>query len=99
MNGLPKECRVNRALGTERYGVTKAEKPKRIVVIGGGPAGMEAARVAALRGHKVTLFEKSHKLGGTMPVAALVKGLEIENIPALRELPEAPGQKAGRRGE
>jgi 2,4-dienoyl-CoA reductase (NADPH2) len=44
---------------------------------------MEAARVAALRGHKVTLLEKSHKLGGTIPVAALVKGLEIENLPTL----------------
>jgi 2,4-dienoyl-CoA reductase (NADPH2) len=83
MNGLPKECRVNGALGTERYDVTKAGEAKRVVVVGGGPAEMEAARVAALRGHNVTLFDKSHKLGGTLPVAALVKGLEIENIPAL----------------
>jgi 2,4-dienoyl-CoA reductase (NADPH2) len=83
MNGLPKECRVNGALGTERYEVTKAERQKRVVVIGGGPAGMEAARVAAMRGHRVTLFDKSTKLGGTLPVAALVKGLEIENIPDL----------------
>lgn len=83
MNGLPKECRVNAALGTDRYEVTKAGKPKRILVVGGGPAGMEAARVAALRGHTVALVEKYSKLGGTLPVAALVKGLEIENIPAL----------------
>jgi 2,4-dienoyl-CoA reductase (NADPH2) len=83
MNGLPKECRVNAALGTESYEVRKAEKQKRLVVIGGGPAGLEAARVAALRGHRVTLFEKTTKLGGTLPVAALVKGLEIENVPNL----------------
>ena len=39
---------------------------------------MEAARVAALGGHDVTLYESSHKLGGLLPLAALVKGLEIE---------------------
>jgi 2,4-dienoyl-CoA reductase (NADPH2) len=44
---------------------------------------MEAARVAALRGHDVTLYEKSNKLGGLLPVAALVKGTEIEDLPAL----------------
>jgi 2,4-dienoyl-CoA reductase (NADPH2) len=81
MNGLPKECRINGALGTDYYEVKKTERRKKVVVIGGGPAGMEAARVAATRGHKVTLFEKSPKLGGTLPVAALVKGVEIENIP------------------
>jgi 2,4-dienoyl-CoA reductase (NADPH2) len=74
MNGLPKECRVNAALGTDYYEVTKAGRSKRVLVAGGGPAGMEAARVAALRGHEVTLVEKSPKLGGTLPVAAMVKG-------------------------
>jgi 2,4-dienoyl-CoA reductase (NADPH2) len=44
---------------------------------------MEAARVAALRGHDVTLYEKSHKLGGLLPIAALVKGTEFEDLPAL----------------
>ena len=53
------------------------------MVIGGGPAGLEAARVAALRGHEVILFEKSSKLGGLLPLAALVKGLEIEDLPAI----------------
>jgi NADPH-dependent 2,4-dienoyl-CoA reductase/sulfur reductase-like enzyme len=44
---------------------------------------MEAARVAALRGHEVALYEKDHQLGGSVPVAATIKGIEIENLPAL----------------
>ena len=60
----PAECRVNAAMGREyAYKTTPAEKKKRVMVVGGGPAGLEAARVAALRGHEVTLFERAHKLG------------------------------------
>ena len=44
---------------------------------------MEAARVAALRGHEVTLVEKSSKLGGLVPLAGLIKGLELEDLPGL----------------
>jgi glycine/D-amino acid oxidase-like deaminating enzyme len=44
--------------------------PRRVLVIGGGPAGMEAARVAAERGHRVTLIERSHELGGRFRLAA-----------------------------
>ena len=44
---------------------------------------MEAARVAAERGHEVILFEKEYKLGGLLPVATVVKGTEIEDLPAL----------------
>jgi 2,4-dienoyl-CoA reductase (NADPH2) len=51
--------------------------------VGGGPSGMEAARVAALRGHDVTLLEKGSKLGGLMPLAALIKGVELEDLPGL----------------
>jgi 2,4-dienoyl-CoA reductase (NADPH2) len=52
-------------------------------VVGGGPGGLEAARVAAERGHTVTLYEKDRRLGGLLPVAAVVKGTEIEDLPAL----------------
>ena len=51
---------------------TRAPEPKRVLVVGAGPAGMEAARVAALRGHQVTLCEKADQLGGTLRFAALV---------------------------
>jgi 2,4-dienoyl-CoA reductase (NADPH2) len=81
--GMERRCRINAAVGTEQYTIEKAPKKKKVVVVGGGPAGMEAARVAALRGHDVTLYEKSHKLGGLLPLAAFVKGLEIEDLPAM----------------
>jgi len=68
----PLFCSVNARAGKERvYPITPAQKPGRVFVIGGGPAGMEAARVAALRGHKVTLFEKRDKLGGQLLYAVL----------------------------
>lgn len=65
-------CRVNPAVGKERESIiTKAERAKKVVVIGGGPAGMEAAAMAARRGHQVTLFEKSESLGGQLLVACV----------------------------
>lgn len=79
----PRQCRINAALGTEQYQITKAESKRKVTVIGGGPAGMEAARVAALRGHEVTLYDRDHKLGGSLPMAALVKGGGIEDLPAI----------------
>lgn len=59
-------CTVNAAaFKKEReYIISPAKKIKNVFVIGGGPAGMEAARVAALRGHKVFLYEQADKLGG-----------------------------------
>jgi 2,4-dienoyl-CoA reductase-like NADH-dependent reductase (Old Yellow Enzyme family)/NADPH-dependent 2,4-dienoyl-CoA reductase/sulfur reductase-like enzyme len=65
-DGNPK-CAVNPALCNESVAVlAPMVKAKHVVVIGGGPGGMEAARVAALRGAKVTLIEKGLRLGGTM---------------------------------
>jgi len=65
-------CVVNPAVGKEReYEVEPAKKPKRVLVVGGGPAGMEAARVAALRGHDVTLYEKERSLGGQLIPASV----------------------------
>ena len=55
---------------SKKYKIVPADQPKNIAVIGGGIGGMEAARVAALRGHKVTLYEKSDVLGGVFIAAA-----------------------------
>jgi len=64
-------CVVNPTLGREKESALKrARSPKKVVVVGGGPAGMEAARVAALRGHKVILFDEATELGGQIIQAA-----------------------------
>ena len=66
------KCAVNPMTGHEfEYVISPALTAKHIVIIGAGPAGMEAARVAALRGHRVTLLERSDRLGGTLFFAGL----------------------------
>jgi len=68
---LPCECDVNYEHGREATArIQPAERAKKVLVVGGGPGGLEAARVAALRGHEVTLCEKEGKLGGRWVVAS-----------------------------
>ncbi len=78
-----RRCRINALLGTPYTDIEKAPVKKKVMVIGGGPGGMEAARVSALRGHDVTLYEKAPKLGGLLPIAAIVKGPHPEDVPSI----------------
>jgi len=72
----PLRCSLNATVGRapEACQLERAVTPKRVLVIGGGPAGMEAARVAALCGHKVTLSERQPNLGGMLNVATIPPG-------------------------
>lgn len=65
-------CVLNAENGYENSrSIQPAEQKKKIAVLGGGPAGLEAARVAVLRGHDVTLFEKTTSLGGQLNIACV----------------------------
>jgi len=96
-NGLI-ECRVNATLGREadpQFAELPARKKKKVLVVGGGPSGMEAARVAAKRGHAVVLYEEAPYLGGIMPMAALVKDLERHDIGIFLEYQKTQLKKEG----
>ncbi|UCG84534.1 MAG: FAD-dependent oxidoreductase, partial [Dehalococcoidia bacterium] len=69
----PVYCSVNARQGREHEypAETPASDRKRVLVVGGGPAGIEAARIAALRGHKVTLCDRAPRLGGLLVLAAI----------------------------
>ena len=65
-------CAVNPSCGMEReFTIEVAERQKSVLMVGGGPGGMEAARVAVLKGHKVTLWEKGNALGGNLIPASV----------------------------
>jgi 2,4-dienoyl-CoA reductase (NADPH2) len=82
-HGQSPQCRINPALGREKeYEISPAAQRKRVFIVG-GPAALEAARVAALRGHEVSLYSTMRKLGGPMLVAAVVKGTRKEDLPAI----------------
>ena len=73
----PLMCSVNASLGREKeFKIEPAEKKKKVMVIGSGPAGIEASRVAAMRGHDVTLYEKEKELGGQIRQASVPPGKE-----------------------
>ncbi len=75
--GQPVGCTVNPNIGFEHEGPPpKADIRKHIVIVGAGPAGMQAALVAAQRGHKVTVLEKSDRIGGHVTMHAMLPGLE-----------------------
>ncbi len=78
-SGQPLQCTVNVQAGREsefpQTAIPKTSKPKKVLVVGGGPAGMEAARVAALAGHQVHLYEATPDLGGALKL--------VKNIPYL----------------
>lgn len=71
-NFYPIVCAVNPMIGREMefHEIHSAQKSKKVVILGGGPAGMQAALTAAERGHRVVLFEMADKLGGNLHLAA-----------------------------
>ena len=91
----PIRCLVNPEVGREREfsAFRPAAAPKRVIVVGGGPAGLEAARAAAARGHHVTLSERSAELGGQLHLAALPP--HKEKIEWLRRCLVTQARKAG----
>ena len=79
--GCGNPCAINYDIQEEPIPLTPAQKAKKVVVIGGGVGGMEAARIATLRGHKVTLMEKEPKLGGMVAALGLTPlTAEFSNI-------------------
>jgi 2,4-dienoyl-CoA reductase (NADPH2) len=82
----PVRCRINGHLGLAREQFcAPTPRPEHVVVVGSGPAGLEVARVAALKGNRVTLVSRDRRLGGLMRLAAMVKGQEIEQLDSISD--------------
>ena len=94
-HGLSMVCAQNPVIGREKEWaeLKPASVKKRVMVIGGGPAGLEAARVAALRGHRVSLYEKNGELGGQVIIAA--KAPERSEIMSITRWLILQAKKAG----
>jgi 2,4-dienoyl-CoA reductase-like NADH-dependent reductase (Old Yellow Enzyme family) len=71
VGGCGRPCAINYDIQDHPIPLTPAEKARKVIVVGGGVGGMEAARIAALRGHDVTLFERTSELGGVVSALAL----------------------------
>ena len=88
--GSPIACLVNPAVGQEgTWGIgkiTPVDSPRRVLVVGGGPAGLKAAETAAIRGHEVTLVEAADTLGGQVLVAAAAMPYRDEFANSVRHL-------------
>lgn len=70
-------CAINPAVGDERFlHLEPTDTPQRVAILGGGPGGMEAARIATLRGHGATIFEETGELGGAILYCCTVPGKE-----------------------
>ena len=68
-------CAINPAIGDERFlHLVRTAVRQRVAIVGGGPGGMEAARIATLRGHEVTIFERTGELGGAILCCCVVPG-------------------------
>jgi len=80
--GLRMKCSINAEMGKEGEStLLPVAKPKKVMVIGAGPAGMEAARIARLRGHRVSLYDQQKKLGGQINLAVIPPHKEeLKNI-------------------
>ncbi len=92
--GMAMTCVVNPALGREReMTITPATQPGKVMVVGAGPGGLETARVAALRGHQVDIYEKDRRIGGQFNLAA-VPPMKQELVKVLRYL-SIQAEKAG----
>jgi thioredoxin reductase len=79
LDGKPpvvRQCMVNAMWGREKDFVVsfRTSSKKNVIVIGGGPAGMETARIASFKGHQVTLYEKGPEIGGQLLLAAVLPG-------------------------